>query len=469
MRMNRFFSDRSREADMFLKYIPKKRVILLLGDVFLIACSCYLSVIVTAGWHGNEFEFTRTACNAFLCTGIFYVFDLYNTEKNFLSLKYVVDFFLAILAVLALDAMIFLLLPSFRTGRELFFMTNAMIAISTFQWRVLFKEIFKSRLVKPLNVLIIDSGAAGRAAYYAIKDRQDYNVVGFLDADRSKWGKSLSPTVLGGFSLLKNAALMHDVNAVVVANASDDDELLKNTREIKMNGMEVYNAASFYEELFGKIPVEHLNDFWFVSTQIAGVRKNFYNLRIKRVLDFALSMTGLVVTLPVGALAAILIKLESRGPVFYRQKRVGLKGMPFYLFKFRSMECGREDERALAGSECDPRITRIGRIIRTFRIDEIPQMWNVLKGEMSFIGPRALIEDEVNEFERYIPYFSIRHCVKPGITGWAQVNYPHGKTLEDAREKIQYDLFYIKNSSLFLDIYIILKTVQVVLLGKGAK
>jgi exopolysaccharide biosynthesis polyprenyl glycosylphosphotransferase len=202
---------------------------------------------------------------------------------------------------------------------------------------------------------------------------------------------------------------------------------------------------------------------------MSGARRSVYTRRVKRVVDVSLSLCGLVVSLPLMALLCIAVRLDSPGPALFVQKRIGRQERPFELYKFRTMRHGSENERAYAGRKDDPRITRVGKVLRLFRLDELPQLWNVLKGDMSLIGPRALMEEEVREFNPAVPYFSLRHTVRPGITGWAQVNYRHGATKEDALEKLQYDLYYLKNMSFLLDLDILLKTVRVVLFGKGAR
>ena len=186
-------------------------------------------------------------------------------------------------------------------------------------------------------------------------------------------------------------------------------------------------------------------------------------------LDKIIAVFGIVSSFPLMLVAIIAIKIDSKGSVFFKQERVGENKKIFIALKLRTMDCGKEDERALAGYKKDPRVTKVGRIIRFFRIDEIPQLWNVMRGDMSIIGPRLLIKEEVREFSESVPYFYLRHSVKPGITGWAQVHYKHGKEIQDATEKLQYDLFYIKNLSLVLDLHILLKTVKVVLFGRGAR
>jgi lipopolysaccharide/colanic/teichoic acid biosynthesis glycosyltransferase len=226
---------------------------------------------------------------------------------------------------------------------------------------------------------------------------------------------------------------------------------------------------SFYEKRLGKIPVNHVSDLWFVFVPISGVRRNTYNQKVKRICDLFLSLIGIVLTLPFAAIIALAIKLDSPGPLFYIQQRIGWNEKAFELVKFRSMRDGADKEREFAGRPDDPRITRVGRIIRLLRMDEIPQLWNVFKGDMSFIGPRALMAEEVEAFSSKIPYFNLRHSIRPGITGWAQINYPHGAEEKDALEKLQYDLFYIKNLSPLLDLHIFLRTFYIVLFFRGAK
>ena len=199
------------------------------------------------------------------------------------------------------------------------------------------------------------------------------------------------------------------------------------------------------------------------------VQRTVYTQRAKRVIDIILSLMGLLVTFPLVVVIFLAVRLDSPGPALFVQRRTGWQGRPFNMLKIRTMRVRTEIERDYAGHRHDPRITRVGRALRLFRLDELPQLWNVLKGDMSFIGPRALMEEEVILFNPEIPYFNLRHTIRPGITGWAQVNYRHGATKEDALKKLQYDLYYLKNMSLILDLHILLRTVRVVLFCKGAR
>jgi len=284
------------------------------------------------------------------------------------------------------------------------------------------------------------------------------------------YSTQIFPQVLGDLSALDDIVKQRQADQIIIAiKHLKNREILKKSMGYILQGTQVLSLPAFYEEVLRKIPVDHLTEQWFIDAAFQGVKPTIYNLRIKRLIDVALSVTGLILSIPVVAIAGICILLDSKGPVFYRQTRVGWKGKPVDLIKLRTMKTGADVESPPPNGESDPRVTRVGRIIRTLRIDELPQFWTVLKGEMSLIGPRALIEKEVALFEKEVPYFTLRHAVKPGITGWAQINYPHGDSIEDALEKVQYDLFYIKNLSFFLDFHVVMRTMRVVLLGKGAK
>lgn len=448
-------------------------LLLFLGDAILISLAYFFSPSVRFG--AIRWEFVHPSWAGALILGInlltFYLADLYDLEAKFRSPKYLFRFLAAVSVSAVVTTALFFLFPTLKAGRREFFISAVLVCILTYSWRLIFEWWFKNVLRKQKKLLIIGAGWAGKTLYESIKGNPNYHVLGYaIDDDPAKWGTSQSPLVVGDSKVLKDMVKELGVDIIVIAITHfKSPELLKNALDCKMKGVEVYDMPSFYEHVTGKIPVEHVTDFWLVSTPLSGVKKTVYTLKIKRMLDIGLSFFGLIVSLPIMILTAIAIKLESSGPILYRQTRIGLNEKPFDLVKFRSMKFGAENDRRFAGSKNDPRITRIGKLIRITRIDEVPQVWSVLKGEMSFIGPRALMEEEVREFEEKVPYFSLRHSVRPGITGWAQVNYKHGATVEDALEKLQYDLFYIKNLSPLLDFHILLKTVKVVLWGKGAR
>jgi len=257
-------------------------------------------------------------------------------------------------------------------------------------------------------------------------------------------------------------------SGVIVAVADPVPEgLVHRLMELRFSGVRVYGLADFYEQMWFKVPVLHTRQGWLVFAHGFDLLHNPLGLRIKRLTDIALALALLVVTLPVMAVVAVLVRLESHGPAIFRQARTGLGGREFEVLKFRSMTQDAERDGPQWAKSADPRVTRLGRILRQLRIDELPQLVNVLKGDMSFIGPRPERPVFNATLEKEIPLYNLRHLVRPGITGWAQVMYPYGASVEDAREKLQYDLYYIKNYSVLLDIGIVFKTLRVVLLGKG--
>jgi exopolysaccharide biosynthesis polyprenyl glycosylphosphotransferase len=219
----------------------------------------------------------------------------------------------------------------------------------------------------------------------------------------------------------------------------------------------------------GRIPVQHIQDQWLLLSDGFYLLSKEYVQKFKRILDFLVSGMLLVLSTPLMAVTALAIRLESPGPIFYQQERMGKDCKVFTVFKFRSMRVDAEAHGAKWAQKRDPRVTRIGRWIRIFHIDELPQIWNVFLGEMSLVGPRPERPEFVRELESKIPYYCVRHTAVPGITGWAQVEYPYGASLEDALRKLEYDVYYIKNMSIFLDFKILLRTVGVVLLGEGAR
>ena len=243
---------------------------------------------------------------------------------------------------------------------------------------------------------------------------------------------------------------------------------LKDLLRIKTAGVHVNDFSSFLERETGRVDLDTLNPSWLIFSD--GFSSSQMVSRFaKRVFDIAASSLLLLLTFPIILIFALLVKIDSRGPAFFRQERVGLYGVPFELIKLRSMRTDAEKDGAKWAQANDPRVTRVGRFIRKVRIDELPQAWSVLKGEMSFVGPRPERPQFVSDLDEKLPYYAERHMVKPGITGWAQINYPYGASIEDARQKLEYDLYYAKNYTPFLDLLILLQTLRVILWNEGAR
>jgi sugar transferase (PEP-CTERM system associated) len=275
--------------------------------------------------------------------------------------------------------------------------------------------------------------------------------------------------VIGTIEDIPSIVRARGVDRVVVSLADARGKLpMDKLLEMKLEGVSFDHLATIYEEYTGKIAVENLRPSWLIFSH--GFTKSRWLSAGKRALDLFAAGLGLLLAAPLMTVVAIAIRLSSAGPVLYHQQRVGLHGRIFTVHKFRSMRQDAEERTGpvWASKNGDPRVTRLGRFLRRSRIDELPQLWNVLKGEMSFVGPRPERPEFVTSLTQEIPFYGQRHVVRPGVTGWAQVRYTYGASKEDALEKLQYDLFYIKNMSLALDLYVILETVKTVILRKGA-
>jgi sugar transferase (PEP-CTERM system associated) len=268
---------------------------------------------------------------------------------------------------------------------------------------------------------------------------------------------------------LMEIVVKQNVRLVIVAMENRRGTIpMRELLDLRMQGVKVEEATSWLEKISGKIEVENLNYSWLVFGE--GFRRSTPFMLIRRAISFVISLIGLILALPLIPLIMLAIRLDSEGPVRYTQTRVGKSGRLFKVVKFRTM---RQDAEAANGPQWagdnDPRVTRVGKFLRSSRLDEIPQLWCVLKGDMAFVGPRPERPEFIEMLSKEIPFYGVRHMVRPGLTGWAQVKYKYGSTVEDAREKLQYDLFYIKNASIGLDLLIMFQTIKTVLLRRGAQ
>ncbi|MBZ5638228.1 MAG: TIGR03013 family PEP-CTERM/XrtA system glycosyltransferase [Acidobacteriia bacterium] len=322
------------------------------------------------------------------------------------------------------------------------------------------------------RVLVLGTGDSARRLCHWISHHlaADYVVVGFADETDTRVGQVLSMGVRiqTNYDALTRYCPHHADRILVALDEKRGKLPLEPLMELRLAGLEIEDVTSFIERTSGKLAVETMLPSWLIFSD--GFKISPLRLAGKRLLDVVFSLFLLVVSLPVALLMAILIRLDSRGPVLYRQRRMGSGGREFVLLKFRSMVQDAEGRSGPTWARAhDPRVTRVGRILRKLRIDETPQLLNVLRGEMSFVGPRPERKHFVEQLERRIPYYRLRMAVRPGITGWAQVQYQYAASEEDALEKLKYDLYYIKNCNALFDLWIALKTVKVVLLGVGAR
>jgi sugar transferase (PEP-CTERM system associated) len=369
-------------------------------------------------------------------------------------------------------AIVYYALPGLVIGRGVFAFATVLIITLVAGWRIAFEWL--SMRGRPTERLLIvgTGGAAVTLARELFERRSELGVelVGFVDPDPSRVGAPVvNPGVIGTVRDIPGIVRGRRVDRVVVSLADargklNMDELLA----MKLNeGVRFDHLASVYEQYTGKIAVENLRPSWMIFSD--GFRKSAFLELSKRLSDVVLAVIGLILAAPLMALSAAALRFSSPGPVLYSQRRVGKDGVPFTIFKFRSM---RVDAEAVTGAvwstQNDPRVTPVGRLLRRTRLDELPQLWNVLRGDMSFVGPRPERPEFVADLTKQIPFYGQRHVVRPGLTGWAQVRHRYGSSIDDAQEKLQYDLFYIKHLSVPFDIYIILETVKTVLVRSGS-
>jgi sugar transferase (PEP-CTERM system associated) len=361
--------------------------------------------------------------------------------------------------------------PQLIVGRGVFIVAALLVITLLFGWRIAFE--WATRHVAPRERLLLvgtNEGAVRLAR--ELHDRTDIGVeiVGFIDPDSGRVGAPiLNPGVIGTIEDIPAIVRGRGVDQVVVSLADARGKLpMEKLLEIKLDGVRFAHLPSVYEAYTGKIAVENLRPSWLIFSD--GFKKSRWQNVAKRSLDVCIASLGLILALPLMAVVAFAVALTSRGSALYRQQRVGQHGRVFMLYKFRSM---REDAEKATGAvwarKNDDRITPVGRLLRLTRLDELPQLWNVLKGDMSLVGPRPERPEFVSSLTRDIPFYGQRHVVRPGLTGWAQVQYTYGASVEDAMEKLQYDLFYIKNRSVSLDLFVIAKTVKTVLMQRGAQ
>lgn len=456
---------------MNLQHIPRKKIVLIIGDVIAITSP----IILVANFDGLAFEpnqsWFRTGMILFVYLACFYLADLHNLEKGVTHSAYVYRFLSTSVVAAGGSVIVVFLALDVELENRVFVLETTLILFSTLLWRLFLDVVFKKYFARKTTVAIVGSGKEAKAIYKSIEYNSMVEFVGFIEEDldrRINIHRHLK--TLGGTEILDEIAARGVVDKIVLAMTNTKGpDFFRRVLNCKMKGIDVLDASTFYEQMRGKIQVEHVTDSWLVRSPILGVRKSIYNCKIKGLIGVLLSISILLICLPLIVLTFIAIKLDSRGPAFYRQRRVGLNGGGFWLYKFRSMTVDAEHDGAVWAVKQDSRVTRVGKIIRKLRIDEIPQMWNVLKGDMNFFGPRPERPEFVEVLKREISYYDMRHIVKPGITGWAQVNYPYGASVSDALEKLKYDLFYIKNVSLSLDLHILLRTVRTVLFGIGAR
>jgi len=419
----------------------------------------------------EKYGYFKAGFATIFCLTAFYLFDLYDFivmhDRRELMLRLVQALGLAWIAL----ALSFYAYPRLMLGRGVSLIALPMALALMVGWRISI-HWFLGHPDFGERILIVGAGDLAVEVAREVLDRPDagYRIVGFVGTDSEMLGKSLiNPRVIGLTEDLDEIVKREGIDRIVVAMGErrgqlPTDKLLK----LSLAGdVSIEEGATFYERVTGRVSLNMIRPSWLIFTGRGRQARlaAFTRSGVHRLVAFA----GAVLSVPLVVLTAILIKIDSRGPVFYKQERVGKNGRPFVLTKFRSMELDAEKAGPVWANKGDERTTRVGRIIRKIRVDEIPQFWNIMRGEMNFVGPRPERPHFVAQLAQEIPYYEQRHLIAPGLTGWAQINYPYGASIEDARQKLQYDLFYIKNHSLFLDAIILFETIKIILFGRGAQ
>ena len=431
---------------------------LILGYFIIVVVSFYTAHYIVFGFVENLLDIYTGA--SFFTISI-YMFALSSlNERNPLSSSFFVKLILALLYAGTLSSGLSYYLKVWRFAPRILLFSSILILIFVYLYRIAL-YLFSSRHIE--NIIIIGTGKAATLLGKEIEKYPNlYSLKGYIDYEKSTYQDIAPEKVYRDINKVPKILEDNKIDLIILANdLESEDKLLKIVVDMKLSGYNVVFMASFYELITGKVPVKFINNNWFIASHFHAVFNRFY-VNFKRATDIFMASIGLILSSPIMIITALIIKLQDGGSVFFLQDRVGVQGKIFKIFKFRSMSVGSEKGNKYT-QDNDPRITKIGSFIRKTRIDELPQFFNVLTGDMSMIGPRAEWNKLVSEYEKKIPYYSIRHVVKPGITGWAQVEYKYGASVDDTFEKLQYDLYYIKHQSLVLDITIVLKTIKVIL------
>ncbi len=369
-------------------------------------------------------------------------------------------------------ALVYYWIPSLVIGRGVFALASVLIIAVVAGWRVAF-EWLSIKGGPTERLLIVGTGTAAITLARELFERRSelgVDLVGFVDSDPDMVGAPIiNPGVIGVVSDIPSIVRARRVDRVVVSLADARGKLkMDELLEMKLNqGVRFDHLVSVYEQYTGKIAVENLRPSWMIFSD--GFRKSVVMGTVKRTADIAAAVVGLILAAPIMALVAIAVRLGSSGAALYSQQRVGKDGVVFTIYKFRSMRTDAETATgAVWSTENDPRVTPVGRFLRRTRLDELPQLWNVLRGDMSFVGPRPERPEFIAELTKQIPFYGQRHVVRPGLTGWAQVRHRYGASVDDSQEKLQYDLFYIKHMSTPFGLYIVLETIKTVLVRGGS-
>jgi sugar transferase (PEP-CTERM system associated) len=454
---------------LFNRYVSTRSLTVFAGEVCLIFGSVALAALFqqTPNLRANLW---KIAFVTLICQLCLYYNDFYDLTVVHSNRELVVRLLQAAGAASIVLAALYFVMPSMMIGNGIFVSALFVFLVAILGWRLAFNHVTGSLKLEE-RVLFVGTGETARKVARQILDQHDfaYRIIGFIDDDPSRVGERIvNPAIVGTPADIDRLIAQGHVDRIVVGLSDRRGKLpVEELLRAKMAGVRVEDATTTYERVTGKILIDDLRPSWLIFSD--GFRVSRLTRLMKRTIDLTLSLLMAIVSLPLMILTALLIWLDDGAPVLYRQERVGENGRTFVLSKFRSMRKDAEEGgRPIWARDGDDRVTRVGGFIRQSRLDELPQLWNVVRGDMSFVGPRPERPFFVEQLSREIPFYQQRHAVKPGLTGWAQVKYRYGSSLEDATEKLRYDLYYIKHLSVIFDLTIVFDTVKVVLFRKGA-
>jgi len=454
---------------LFNVYYPVRTLVLLAGEALIVWTSFLLGTVlqhpedsyILLNYEGGYLKILVVTVVVLMFSHWFDLYDPshFNKKGELYFRLLLVPGFLAL--VLAAVAWVF---PRLLPGNHSPLVGLIILTLALFGWRTAYAWLSQQSFLRE-RVYVLGTDERAQRLVQGLRARSE------LGIDVVGWSGNVEGVVTRESiaSHLSELVKEQTIHRVIVAMQDRREAMpMPELLQLRLRGVHVEEATSWLEKISGRIEVEQLYPSWIIFAK--GFRFSSPFRIMRRVLNFTVALIGLILALPVLPFVILAVKLDSPGPVLYRQKRVGRRGAHFYCYKFRTM---RKDAEADTGptwaDDQDPRITRVGKFLRLARLDEIPQLWCVLKGDMAFVGPRPERPEFVEWLTRELPYYGVRHMVRPGITGWAQVRYKYGNTIEDAKEKLQYDLFYIKNASIGLDILIMFQTIKIVVLGRGAQ
>ena len=451
---------------------------LIFADAAIIYGGISLALYLRLGFNGSEYQLNenngwiKIGLASCVCLLNLYFYDLYDYTVMGNRRELLLRLVQALGIAWTLLAFLFYFAPPLMIGRGVSVISVPLVLVLLLTWRILIHFLTGHPDIGE-KVLIVGTGNAAHDTAQAVWQRRDagYRIVGFVTENGSE-PKDLPAkmNLVGSANNLDEIVKNEKVNRVVIAvrerrGTFPTETLLKMSLAGNVN---IEECTSFFERITGKVHIDMLRPSWLIFAGRG--RDTRLGIVFREVVHRFLALIGLIISLPIALLTAVLIKLESKGSIFYKQERVGKNGKIFNVIKFRSMRTDAEaDGKPVWATDGDDRATRVGRVIRKIRVDEIPQFWNIIKGEMSFVGPRPERPHFVAQLAKEIPFYEHRHLVAPGLTGWAQIKYPYGASIEDARQKLQYELYYIKNQSLALDLIIVFETVKTVIFSRGGR